>query len=117
MEPRKNHWDSLKIGAAGPPIELDNGWLLVYHGVDANRIYRLGVAVLDKNNPRKILGRSEEPILEPQEKYEQVGQVPNVVFSCGSVIFDDKLMISYGAADTVICVAFYELSEILDLCI
>ena len=117
MRPRPGRWDCAKIGAAGPPIEVEDGWLLVYHGVDDDRTYRLGAAVLDKDNPGRVLSRTDEPFLEPREEYERVGQVPNVVFSCGSVILDEKLIISYGAADTVIGVASFGLGEILDLCV
>jgi predicted GH43/DUF377 family glycosyl hydrolase len=117
MRPRLGRWDSVKIGAAGPPMELEDGWLLVYHGVDDDRTYRLGAAILDKEDPGKVRGRTDEPILEPREEYERVGQVPNVVFSCGSVILYEKLLISYGAADTVIGVASFGLDEILDLCV
>ncbi len=117
MRPRQGRWDSAKIGAAGPPMELEDGWLLVYHGVDDDRTYRLGAAILDKDDPGKIRGRTDEPILEPREEYERFGQVPNVVFSCGSVIVDEKLLISYGAADTVIGVASFSLDEILEFCV
>ncbi len=116
MRPRQGRWDSAKIGAAGPPMELEDGWLLVYHGVDDDRTYRLGAAILDKDDPGKVRGRTDEPILEPREDYERFGQVPNVVFSCGSVIVDEKLLISYGAADTVIGVASFSLDEILEFC-
>jgi predicted GH43/DUF377 family glycosyl hydrolase len=116
MKPRPDNWDCYKIGSAGPPIELDDRWLLVYHGVDESRTYRLGAAILDKNDPTKVVGRTKEPILEPCEDYERVGQVPNVVFSCGSVLLGENLLVSYGAADTVIGVATFDLNEILDLC-
>ena len=117
MKPRPDHWDSLKIGAAGPPMEIDGGWLLVYHGVDDDRVYRLGAVLLDKNNPARVLGRTEEPILEPQREYERFGQVPNVVFSCGSVILGDKLLISYGAADSVIGLVTQRLEDIFYKCV
>ena len=117
MRPRPGRWDSFKIGAAGPPMELEDGWLLVYHGVAEDRTYRLGAAILDKDDPGRVVARTEEPILEPREEYERVGQVPNVVFSCGSVLQNKKLMISYGAADTVICVASFSLDEILESCV
>lgn len=113
MRTRSDFWDCVKIGAAGPPIELDEGWLLIYHGVDINRIYRLGAAILDKENPERVIYRSKVPILEPQEDYETSGLVPNVVFSCGSVLLEDKLLISYGCADTVIGVATFDLNEII----
>jgi predicted GH43/DUF377 family glycosyl hydrolase len=117
MRPRPDRWDSLKIGSAGPPMEVKEGWLLIYHGVDYGRTYRLGAVILDKDDPGKVIGRTEEPILEPKEEYERVGQVPNVVFSCGSVILNEKLLISYGAADTVISIAHYNLDDILASCV
>jgi predicted GH43/DUF377 family glycosyl hydrolase len=113
MGPRHRMWDCIKVGAAGPPIEIDDGWLLVYHGVDERRIYRLGVAMLDKRNPEKVIYRSEEPILEPKEDYERFGFIPNVVFSCGSILLDGQLLVYYGGADTVIGVAAFNLSEII----
>ncbi len=72
-----------------------------------------GMALLDKDNPEQVLYRSEEPILTPTEQYERFGKVPNVVFSCGQVILDDKVLIYYGGADSVLCVATYELGELL----
>ncbi|KON31142.1 hypothetical protein AC482_01840 [miscellaneous Crenarchaeota group-15 archaeon DG-45] len=113
MEPRMENWDCLKIGAAGPPIEVEEGWLFIYHGVDFERFYRLGVALIDRRNPETVLGRSEVPILEPVEDYERFGKVPNVVFSCASVKLDDQLIIYYGAADTVLCAAAFNLDELL----
>ena len=113
MSPRPDRWDSLKIGAAGPPIELDEGWLLVYHGVDSSQVYRLGATILGRNDPERVIYRTEEPIIEPTEDYERIGHVPNVIFSCGSVLAGDKLLVSYGAADTVIGVATFDLDEII----
>jgi predicted GH43/DUF377 family glycosyl hydrolase len=78
-----------------------------------DRVYSLGVALLDKNNPEQVLYRSKEPILTPKEDYERFGQVPNVVFSCGQVIMDNQLLLYYGGADSVVCVASYDLSELL----
>jgi predicted GH43/DUF377 family glycosyl hydrolase len=113
LGPRDKGWDSWKVGAAGPPFLIDEGWLLIYHGVSADRIYSLGVALLDKDDPEEVIYRSEEPILTPKEDYERFGKVPNVVFSCGQVMFDDQLLIYYGGADSVVCVATTELSELL----
>jgi predicted GH43/DUF377 family glycosyl hydrolase len=113
MEPRDGMWDSLKIGAAGTPIELNEGYLFIYHGVDHEKHYSLGAALLDKDNPEKILYRTEKPILTPCEGYECVGQVPNVVFSCGNVLLDDQVIVYYGGADSVLCAANYELNELL----
>jgi len=113
MEPRDKMWDSLKIGAAGTPIELNEGYLFIYHGVDANKHYSLGAALLDKNNPEKILYRTDKPILTPCKDYECIGDVPNVVFSCGNVVLDNQVIVYYGGADTVVCGASYELNELL----
>jgi len=113
MRPRSGFWDCVKIGVAGPPIELDEGWLLVYHGVDVKRTYRLGVTILDKENPERVVYRSKTPILEPTEDYERFGFVPNVVFSCGTILLDGKLLIYFGCADTVIGVATFDLDEII----
>jgi len=113
MSPRSDSWDCVKIGAAGPPIEVDEGWLLVYHGVDAGRTYRLGFAMLEKDSPERVTYRSKEPILKPAEDYERCGFVPNVVFSCGTILLDGRLLVYYGAADTVIGVAEFDLNEII----
>jgi len=113
MKPRSGFWACVKIGVAGPPIELDEGWLLVYHGVDVKRTYRLGVTILDKENPERVVYRSKTPILEPTEDYERFGFVPNVVFSCGTILLDGKLLIYFGCADTVIGVATFDLDEII----
>ena len=113
IKPEKNKWDSLKVGIAGPPIETDAGWLLIYHGMDFNKVYRLGSILLDKNNPEKIIYRSPKPILEPIEEYERFGAVPNVVFSCGAVKIDDEILIYYGGADSVLCVANYDINELV----
>ena len=113
MQPRPSSWDSLKVGAAGPPIEINEGWLFIYHGVDFNYVYRLGALLIDKDDPETILHRSKEPILEPSEEYERFGKVPNVVFSCGSVVLDGKLLVYYGGADSVVCGAEYDLGELL----
>lgn len=112
MEPREGKWDSKKIGIAGPPLEIDDGWLLIYHGVDDNNVYRLGAALLDKNDPNKVIARQDEPILEPELEWEVKGLVPNVVFSCGGCIVNDYLYVYYGAADTHIGVAGVPVKDI-----
>lgn len=106
LKTRPFHWDDAKVGVAGPPIELEEGWLLIYHGVEAKTwTYRLGCALLDKDHPEIVLDRCSEPILEPVEDYELSGTAPNVVFSCGAAVFEDTLILYYGAADKVIGVA------------
>jgi predicted GH43/DUF377 family glycosyl hydrolase len=113
MGPRVKSWDCWKVGAAGTPIELNEGWLFIYHGANFEKAYSLGVALLDRNNPEEILSRCEEPILTPAEDYERFGKVPNVVFSCGNVLMDEQVLVYYGGADSVLCVATYDLCELL----
>ena len=121
LKARPGYWDDAKVGVAGPPIELEEGWLLIYHGVEAETwTYRLGCALLDKHQPEIVLWRCDAPILEPVEDYElsggtlstafsPSGGAPNVVFSCGAVVIEDKLVLYYGAADKVIGVAVGDL--------
>jgi len=121
LKARPGYWDDAKVGVAGPPIELEEGWLLIYHGVEAETwTYRLGYALLDRDHPEVVLERCEDPILEPVEDYEPSGGTlnkafspssgaPNVVFSCGAVVIEDKLVLYYGAADNVIGVAVGDL--------
>jgi len=105
MRPRPHSWEALKIGAAGPPMKTDRGWLFIYHGVGEDMVYGLGAALLDLEDPAVVLRRQAEPILEPLEEWEQQGDVPNVVFSCGQVMLPDSLRVYYGGADRAIGVA------------
>lgn len=102
MSTREDSWEEKKIGIAGVPILTNRGWLLIYHGVDKDHVYRLGLAILDLNDPTKVLYRQDEPILEPELEWEKNGLVPNVVFSCGAVELKDDIYVYYGGADTVI---------------
>ncbi len=113
MRPREGMWDSEKIGIAGPPIETKLGWLLFYHGISSDKAYRLGVALLDKNDPTRVLARAVDPILEPLEQYEREGQIPRVVFSCGQAVQKDTIFLYYAGADEVIGVATGSLSKLL----
>ncbi len=113
--PRPGMWDSIKIGIAGPPIKTSKGWLLIYHGVSKTLTYRLGAVLLDLKNPSVVISRTVDTIFEPSESYERVGQVPNVVFSCGMVVRGNTLHIYYGAADTVIGVARVSLKQLLKI--
>jgi predicted GH43/DUF377 family glycosyl hydrolase len=117
-------WDSLKIGAGAQPLKTKYGWLLIYHGVDHNYVYRLGVLLVDLNNPQKVIYRSPNPILEPEEDYEiglSGSWVPNVVFTCGAVPGidkeiledDDEILVYYGAADTSIGLAKATLADLI----
>ncbi|MHB1421517.1 MAG: glycoside hydrolase family 130 protein [Bacillota bacterium] len=116
---RGGWWDGSRIGLCAPPIETSEGWLLLYHGVRqtaAGSIYRLGLSLLDLDNPNRVLHRSDEWIFGPVESYEREGDVADVVFSCGWVL-DDKtgiLKMYYGGADTCIALATATLSDLLE---
>lgn len=112
MRPRFE-WEADKIGAGPPPIKTDAGWLLIYHGVDENHVYRAGAALLDLEDPSTVIARSPRPILEPEREYELFGDVPNVVFPEGAIVRDGILHIYYGAADKVIALATCSLNELI----
>ncbi len=119
MAPRGGYWDSTRIGAASPPIEIDEGWLLIYYGekhTSAGPLVRLGAAVLDRDDPSRVIARSNIPILSPREKYERIGDVPNVVFSCGALLEEGQVNVYYGASDSCICLSSAPLAEILRVC-
>ncbi|GIU82761.1 MAG: glycosidase [Acidobacteria bacterium] len=112
-------WDANKIGLSPQPIETPEGWLIIYHGVrvtPSGCLYRLGLALLDLEDPRKVIARGDEWIFGPQEPYERTGDVGDVVFPCG-VVCDEasgKVFLYYGAADTSVALAIGDLQEILD---
>jgi predicted GH43/DUF377 family glycosyl hydrolase len=105
MEPRPGNWDEWKIGAGGPPLKTEQGWLVIYHGVSRDRVYRLGVALLDLEDPARVINRPADFVLQPEEPWELRGDVPNVVFTCGTAEVGDRYLVYYGGADTVIAVA------------
>jgi predicted GH43/DUF377 family glycosyl hydrolase len=105
-------WELVQIGNCGPPIELDEGWLLLTHGVGAMRKYSIGAALLDKDDPSKVLGRTREPILAARDQ-DREGYVPNVVYSCGAIRHGDALFLPYGIADSSIGFAFVGIGELL----
>jgi predicted GH43/DUF377 family glycosyl hydrolase len=111
-------WDSARIGIGPPPIETPEGWLLIYHGVRetvAGALYRAGLALLDLDEPTRVLRRCSEWVLGPREDYELMGDVPGVVFPCGLIHRpdSDELRLYYGAADSCIALATASLSEVL----
>ncbi len=115
VEPRKVSWDSQKVGTASPPIGTELGWLLLYHGLSSSdKNYRLGIIILDYEDPTKVILRLDNPILEPRMGYEKSGQRPGTVFSCGNAILSDKLFIYYGAGDTYLGVAQIGYSHLLN---
>lgn len=112
-------WDAARIGMGPPPIETDEGWLVIYHGVRttmSGSLYRVGLALLDRDNPAVVLRRSPGWVLSPQAPCERVGDVPNVVFPCGAVVDSatDELRLYYGAADTSVCVATARVTDLVD---
>ncbi len=107
-----SEWEHNKIGIAGPPIKTEKGWLLIYHGTSKEKRYCLGAALLDLDDPSIVIARQKEPILEPELDWEVNGCVPNVVFSCGQVEFEDRILIYYAGADSAIGVAELRKSDI-----
>jgi predicted GH43/DUF377 family glycosyl hydrolase len=115
MEPRESMWDSRKIGIGPPPIETPDGWLVLYHGISKrdDSHYHVRAALLDLNDPSKVLARTEYPILEPETPYERNGIVPNVVFPCGAVERKGTLYVYYGGGDKVVGIATIKLEQLL----
>ncbi|MBN1648369.1 MAG: glycoside hydrolase family 130 protein [Spirochaetales bacterium] len=112
-------WQSTKVGAGPVPIETDEGWLLIYHGVLTSCngfVYSMGAALVDRDQPWKIIARSKPYLLSPQELYECVGDTPNVVFPCAALTDAEsgKIAIYYGCADTVTGLAFAFVDEVID---
>ncbi len=110
-------WDAGKIGLSPPPLATPEGWLLLYHGVRttaAGCIYRLGLALLDRADPTRVLRRSDEWVFGPRGLYERQGDVEQVVFPCGWVIVGEEIRLYYGGADTCLALATANLSEVLD---
>jgi predicted GH43/DUF377 family glycosyl hydrolase len=109
-----NWWDCRSVGSNGVPIETEAGWLVLNHAYDDDRVYRLGVVLLDLDDPTKVINRPQEPIFWPEELWELRGDVPNVVFSCANPVVDGIVHVYYGGADHVIGLATCSLDELLD---
>ena len=105
-------WEFVQIGNCGSPVELDEGWLLLTHGVGPVRRYSIGAALLDKNDPSKVLARSREPLLRPAPS-EREGYVPNVVYTCGAMRHNDMLILPYAVSDTFSNFATIKISALL----
>ena len=109
-------WDAGKIGLSPPPLETPDGWLTMYHGARSTPggcLYRVGLSLLDLDDPRKLLCRTDEWVFGPDTEYETRGDVGNVVFPCGWVAHDDMVFMYYGAADTCVALASASLAEML----
>lgn len=92
-------WEFVQIGNCGSPIELDEGWLMLTHGVGPVRKYSIGAVLLDKTDPSRVLARSREPLVRP-EPSEREGYVPNVVYTCGAMRYNDQIILPYAVSDT-----------------
>jgi len=113
--PRWEYWDELRTGASSVPFRVDDGWLELYHGVDRNTRYAMGALLLDADDPRKVLARSAQPILEPLEPFERTGLFNETIFSCGHVdLGDGRIRMYYGAADSCIAAADFDVSNIVN---
>lgn len=108
-------WESRKIGGSTPPIRTDKGWLVLYHGVDDQIVYRVGAMLLDLDNPELVIARTHHFIMEPETYYEKFGfQIPNVIFPTGNIVKDDLLYIYYGVTDTAIALATVPVSDLVN---
>ncbi|CAN0275116.1 unnamed protein product, partial [Phaeothamnion confervicola] len=105
-------WEFVQIGSCGSPIELDEGWLLLTHGVGPVRKYSIGAVLLDKTDPSKVLGRSQEPLVRP-EPAEREGYVPNVVYTCGAMRHRDQIILPYAISDTFSNFATIKIADLL----
>ncbi len=121
ISPRGGFWDSGLIGCAFPPMEIEEGWLLGYYAIKnkpSGPIWRIGAAILDRDDPCRVTARSNIPIISPREDYERIGDMNNVVFSSGAILEKTgELKIYYAAADNCLCVGTAKLSEVVTTCI
>lgn len=116
LETKDGSWYENKLGIGAPPIETEHGWLLFWHGKNNNSEYGLGIMLLDKDDPRKIIKMQEEPILTCEMDYEKEGFCKNVVYTDGAVRFGDKYFIYYGCCDRCLAVATVDVAEINAWC-
>lgn len=114
MSPREdNDWDAKSIGSNGVPIKTEHGWLLFYHGYGEAHIYRQSIALLDLNDPSKVIHRPLSYIMEPLETWELKGDVPNVIFSCSNNLVNNQLYFYYAGADRLIGLATAPMQEVI----
>jgi len=121
LSPRGGFWDADRIGAGPPPIKIDEGWLLIYYGAKnagAGSLYRLGAAILAEDDPTRVVGRANIPLIAPREYYERIGDVNNLVFSTGALIDEEgEIRIYYGAANSCICKGTVSVEAIVAVCL
>ncbi len=109
----EREWEKMKIGGSGVPIPTDDGWLMFYHAVDMAGIYRVGLMLLDRADPRRVLCRTAEPVMEPVG-FEREGSYPGCIFPCANVVLGDDIYLYYGAGDGRICMANLSLKSALE---
>ncbi|MBN1673448.1 MAG: glycoside hydrolase family 130 protein [Kiritimatiellae bacterium] len=121
LPPGGVRWDTFRVGASVPPIETPAGWLKIYHGTSwtpAGPVYRAGALLLDLDDPANVVKQGLVPLLSPRAEYERIGDIGNVCFACGAVVFDNgTIYVYYGAADTSICVATGTIDQIMTECL
>jgi predicted GH43/DUF377 family glycosyl hydrolase len=121
IRPMPYHWDEMKVGPGATPIKTERGWLNIFHGVFRTMdgaVYRLGAALHDLEDPGLVLGVADEWILQPEDPWEVVGYVHNVVFTCGAVPEEGgTVKLYWGGADTVMCAGIARTDELVDLCL
>jgi predicted GH43/DUF377 family glycosyl hydrolase len=105
-------WELVQIGNCGSPVETEEGWLVITHGVGPMRRYVLGALLLDLEDPTRVIGQLRDPLLEP-EGAEREGYVPNVVYSCGAMVHGSRLVLPYGLSDTSVGIALIDLPALL----
>lgn len=106
-------WELVQIGNCGSPMETERGWIMLTHGVGPMRKYSIGAVLLDRDDPSKVIGRLREPLIVPTEE-EREGYVPNVVYTCGSLILNDDVIIPYATSDSVSHIAIISVKELLE---
>lgn len=119
LGPRGNFWDRNKVGVAAPPMRVSQGWLFIYYGVrmtSAGPLYRLGAAILDPGDPRKVVGRCRTPLLSARDERERIGDLPNSVFASGATIEDGTISLLYNGADSGLCIGTITVAEVVDAC-
>jgi predicted GH43/DUF377 family glycosyl hydrolase len=109
----RHPWEFVQMGNCGSPIEIDEGWLVITHGVGMIRNYTISACLLDKADPAKVLGRTRLPLIRPSTETRD-GYVPNVVYSCGALVNGRRLLLPYGVADTMTEIALTTVDQILD---
>jgi len=119
LRPRPGFWDSARIGVGVPPIKTVHGWMLIYYGVkvtSAGPLFRIGAAFLDLEDPIQVHCRANVPILSPRERYERIGDIPNIIYTTGALVDHEDVHLFYGAADSCLCMGHATIEEIHNTC-